>query len=296
MVINDTLSLVRPSQLVNNYLALTKPGIIFGNLVTLTGGFFLAAPGLEQISLLFEAMLGLALVVASGCVLNNVIDRDIDGLMQRTRNRPTVRDAVTAQNALWFALLLGLGGFTVLSLTTNSVTVLSASLGYVIYAGVYSLYMKRHSVYGTLVGSLSGAVPPVVGYCAVSGHFDSAALLLLLLFSVWQMPHFYAIALFRLKDYQAAAIPVWPAVRGIDSTKRHMLLYILLFMASAAMLTWAGYTGLGFLLISQLLGLQWLRLVWRGWRAAEQNAWARQMFFYSIVVVCGISVALALPF
>lgn len=110
-------------------------------------------------------------------------------------------------------------------------------MGFVVYVGVYSLYMKRHSVYGTLIGSLSGAAPPVIGYCAVTGDFDSGAAILLAIFSLWQMPHSYAIAIFRFKDYQAANIPVLPVVKGISVAKNHITLYIIAFAVATLMLT-----------------------------------------------------------
>lgn len=107
-----------------------------------------------------------------------------------------------------------------LYVAANALAMMLAVIGFVIYVGVYSLYMKRKSVYGTLIGSLSGAAPPVIGYCAVTGQFDTGALILLLIFSLWQMPHSYAIAIFRFKDYQAANIPVLPVIKGISVTKK----------------------------------------------------------------------------
>ncbi len=296
MVVNGSLSLARPGQVFGNYLAMAKPGIVMGNLVTLAGGFFLASRGMVHIPLLLATMAGLALVVASGCVVNNIIDRDIDGLMRRTGNRPLVRDAVSPQSALVYAFTLGLAGFALLVAATNPLTTFIAAIGYVIYVGVYSLYMKRNSIYGTLVGSLSGAVPPVVGYCAVAGRFDLGALILLAIFSLWQMPHFYAIALFRLRDYQAAGIPVWPAVKGIASTKRQILLYIVAFTAAAAALSLTGYAGHAFLAVSLAMGVYWFRLAWTGWSTGDAQAWARKLFFYSIQVVFALSFAMSLDF
>jgi protoheme IX farnesyltransferase len=294
MVLSGVLSQSRPGQLLGNYLAMVKPGIVLGNLVTLAGGFFLAARGAVDFTLLLETTLGLALVVASGCAVNNVIDRDIDGVMQRTRGRPMVRGALSSQNGLVFAGLIGLAGFTQLAVATNTLTTLIAAIGYVIYVGVYSLYMKRHSIYGSLVGSLSGAVPPVVGYCAVTGRFDLAAFLLLAIFSCWQIPHFHAIAVSRLQDYKSAGIPVWPAVKGFGSTKRQTEIYVVGFTAAALALAIAGYAGRVYELAMLALGGYWLYLARSV--AADQRAWARRLFLYSIVVVLATSVALALDY
>jgi protoheme IX farnesyltransferase len=114
-----------------------------------------------------------SLVVASGCVFNNYIDRDIDCIMERTKNRALVRGLIAPGVSLWYATALGVAGIALLYFAANPLAALLAVLGFLVYVGVYSLYMKRHSVYGTLVGSLSGAAPPVIGYCAVSGQFDS---------------------------------------------------------------------------------------------------------------------------
>jgi len=193
-------------------------------------------------------------------------------------------------------VVLGVAGFATLALT-NAVAVLFAALGYLVYVGFYSLWLKRSSVYGTLVGSLSGAVPPVVGYCAVSGQFDAGAAILLLMFSLWQMPHSYAIAIFRYSDYEAANIPVLPVVRGISHAKLHMVLYILAFGLVTVLLTVLGYAGYGFLAVACATSLWWLGMALRGWVVeVDDNGWARQVFLFSIVTITSLSVAMATDF
>lgn len=150
-----------------HYVALTKPGIIMGNLVSVAGGFLLGSRGHISASTFLAVMLGLALVIAGGCVLNNCIDRDIDALMQRTRNRPLVLKSVTLLEALVWGALLSLCGFLTLILFTNPLATVVAFAGFVIYAGLYSLGLKR-TQHGTWVGSLAGAVPPLAGYCAAT--------------------------------------------------------------------------------------------------------------------------------
>jgi protoheme IX farnesyltransferase len=280
----------------SNYLSVAKPGIIAGNLVTLAGGFFLASRGEVDFRLLLATTLGLALVVASGCVFNNVIDRDIDGKMQRTRNRVLVRGAMSPQAALLYAAVLGVAGFGLMSVATNPLATLIVALGFVVYVGVYSLYFKRHSVYGTLIGSLSGAAPPLVGYCAVTGSFDFGALVLLLIFSLWQMPHFYAIAIFRLQDYRAAGIPVLPAVEGVPTAKKHIVFYVGAFLAATLALSLGRYTGPGFLAVATVLGGYWLHLAWSGRTAFDDIAWARRLFFFSLVIVMAISVTMSVDY
>lgn len=275
-------------------IALTKPGIIFGNLIAAMGGFFLAAQGRFDVLLFLSAMLGIALVIASGCAFNNVIDRDIDALMQRTRNRPLVRGRITPATTLWFATLLGVAGFTLLALGTNPLALGLAAFGFVIYVGAYSLYMKRRSEFGTLVGSLSGAVPPVVGYCAASGRFDLGAMTLLIIFCLWQMPHSYAIAIFRLKDYQAASIPVLPVVRGVRTAKHYILGYILAFVPATLALSLAGYAGIGYFIVALVMGAYWLYMAFEGYRARDEERWAKRVFAFSIVVITTLSVTMSL--
>ena len=279
------------------YLKVTKPGIIAGNLISVAGGFFLAARGEIDWALFLATVIGLSLVVASGCAINNCIDRDIDAKMQRTRNRVTVTGELSARAALYFGLLLGVAGFALLVAYTNAISVAFAALGFLVYVGLYSLYMKRHSVYGTLVGALSGAVPPVVGYCAVTGQCDAGALILLVMFCLWQMPHSYAIAIFRYRDYEAVNIPVLPVAQGIAKAKQHIVLYIAVFSLVTILLPLSGYTGGAFLAIACATSLWWLAMALRGYRHGIDIAgWARQVFVFSIVTITVLSVTMALDF
>jgi len=279
------------------YLAVTKPGIIMGNLIATAGGFFLAAQGSVNFTLLLATALGLSMVVASGCAFNNCIDRDIDCRMQRTRNRVTVTGEISLFAALAHAVVLGVAGFALLLWKTNPIAVFFAAFGFVIYVGVYSLWMKRSSVYGTLIGSLSGAVPPVVGYCAVTGSFDTGAAILLMMFCLWQMPHSYAIAIFRYADYEAAGIPVLPVAYGISKAKLHIVLYILAFALVTVLLTATGYAGYGYLAVACGTSLWWLVMALKGWQQdVDDYGWARQVFGISIVTITALSIAMAVDF
>ncbi|MBO1519654.1 heme o synthase [Oceanisphaera pacifica] len=283
--------------MIRPYLKVTKPGIIMGNLISVAGGFFMAARGNIDWSLMWATVLGLSLVVASGCAINNCIDRDIDVRMQRTRHRVTVTGELSGRAALIYGLILGVIGFFVLAIFTNAVALSFAVLGYVVYVGVYSLYMKRQSVYGTLVGSLSGAVPPVVGYCAVTGQFDMGAAILLLMFSLWQMPHSYAIAIFRYQDYAAANIPVLPVAESVAKAKRQIVLYIAVFCLVTTLLPLSGYTGLTFMAVSCATSLWWLVLAFNGfYKGVEEKGWARRVFVLSIITITAISLTMALDF
>ncbi|WP_035345802.1 MULTISPECIES: heme o synthase [Dickeya] len=276
--------------MIKQYLQVTKPGIIFGNLISVIGGFLLAAKGTIDYPLFVATLIGVSLVVASGCVFNNVIDRDIDKKMERTKNRVLVKGLIPVRNTLIYASLLGIAGFMLLYLAANPLAMWLAVMGFVVYVGVYSLYMKRHSVYGTLIGSLSGAAPPVIGYCAVSNQFDAGALILLLIFSLWQMPHSYAIAIFRFKDYQAANIPVLPVVKGISVAKHHITLYILAFMIATLMLSLGGYAGYKYLVVAAAVSVWWLGMALSGYKNPnDDRVWAKKLFLFSIVAITSLS-------
>jgi len=279
-----------------HFIQITKPGIIFGNVLSVAGGFFLASKGHVDFGLFLIAMIGTSLVVASGCVFNNCIDRDIDLKMERTRNRVLVQGLVSVKLALIYATVLGVVGVGLLYFKANPLAALFAVIGFVIYVGFYSLYLKRKSVHGTLVGSLSGAMPPVIGYVAVSNSFDLAALTLLVMFSLWQMPHSYAIAIFRFNDYLAASIPVLPVKRGIRVAKRHILIYILAFLLATLMLTFGGYAGLNYLAVAAAMGMYWLYMAWTGYKAKDDTVWARKLFVFSIFTITALSVAMSLDF
>ncbi|NKI74988.1 protoheme IX farnesyltransferase [Dickeya sp. CFBP 2040] len=281
--------------MIKQYLQVTKPGIIFGNLISVIGGFLLAAKGAINYPLFAATLIGVSLVVASGCVFNNVIDRDIDKKMERTKNRVLVKGLIPLKNTLIYASLLGIAGFALLYLAANPLAMWLAVMGFVVYVGVYSLYMKRHSVYGTLIGSLSGAAPPVIGYCAVSNQFDAGALILLLIFSLWQMPHSYAIAIFRFKDYQAANIPVLPVVKGISVAKHHITLYILAFMIATLMLSLGGYAGYKYLVVAAAVSVWWLGMALSGYkRPNDDRVWAKKLFLFSIVAITSLSVMMSI--
>jgi len=282
--------------MIKQYLQVTKPGIIFGNLISVIGGFLLAAKGSIDFPLFLATLVGVSLVVASGCVFNNFIDRDIDRIMERTKNRVLVKGLIPPKTSLVYATILGIAGFALLYIGANPLAMWLAVMGFVVYVGVYSLYMKRNSVYGTLIGSLSGAAPPVIGYCAVSGQFDTGALILLLIFSLWQMPHSYAIAIFRFKDYQAAGIPVLPVVKGISVAKHHITVYILAFMIATLMLTLSGYAGYKYLIVAGAVSVWWLGMALKGYKAENDVVWARKLFGFSIITIMSLSFMMSVDF
>jgi protoheme IX farnesyltransferase len=233
-------------------------------------------------------LFGIGCVIASGCVFNNYIDRDIDGLMERTKKRALVQHVISNTRALIFGVILMLIGFGVLVSFTNKVTVLVAVLGFFVYVGVYSLWLKRISVHSALVGSISGAVPIAVGYLAVTGSIDNAVLILFFSMVLWQMPHSYAIALYRLSDYKNASIPVMPLTYGVLSTKIQMVMYALLYTSVVSLLYFYSYVGILYFYVMLAAGLFWVIQCIYGLSISneqDQKKWAKKVFLFSIILL-----------
>jgi len=273
------------------YYMLTKPGIIMGNVVTTAGGFALASKGHINYWLFLATMVGLSFIIASAGVFNNYIDRAMDAKMSRTKNRAIVTGVISGINAILFGIVLGMVGVVVLAVYTNLLTVFVALAGFFVYLVLYAFF-KYRSFYGTIVGSLAGAVPPVVGYCAVSNSLDAGALIIFMILVLWQMPHFFSIAIYRYDDYAAASIPVLPVAKGMYITKIHMVLYIIAFILTALLLTVTGYTGYAFSAVAILLGIAWLGLCLKGFSVDNDARWARKMFALSLVVIMGLCIAI----
>ena len=277
-----------------DYLSLAKPGIILGNLVSMSGGFFLGSRGQISGQVFVATLAGVALAIGGGCALNNYIDRDIDALMVRTRNRPLVQNRIKAAHALLVGFLLACSGFFILGRYANGLALFVTLSGFFVYAVLYSLWLKR-SRHGTWVGSLSGAVPPLAGYCAASGRLDSAGLIIFAMYALWQLPHAYSIAVLHLQDYARASIPVFPLTRGVGRVKREMPLYVASFTACALLLFFTRNTGWIYLAVLLLTGFAWMRSAWRG-RGEDDRLWARKSFGYSIAMVMALSIAMSLDF
>jgi heme o synthase len=276
-----------------NYYLLTKPGIIMGNLLTVAAGFLLASKGILHFWLFFETLLGLTFIMASAAVFNNYIDRQIDKKMERTKNRALVKGLISNSRAILFATILAIAGNLILFIFTNLLTVVVAAVGFFVYVLLYSIWKSR-TIYGTAIGSIAGAIPPVVGYCAVSNHFDMAALILFFMMVLWQMPHFFSIAIYRFNDYAAAEIPVLPIMKGMLRTKIHMIAYIIAFILAAVMLTFFNYTGYTYLIVAVSLGSLWLWLCAKGFKCDNDQVWGFQMFRLSLLLITAL--CFAIPF
>lgn len=213
--------------------------------------------------------------------------------MTRTKKRALVVGTVSSSRALIYASILGISGFLVLVLLTNLVAAAAALTGFIFYVLLYTP-LKPRSVHATLVGSIAGAVVPVVGYTAAVGYFDLAAGLLFLVLIFWQMPHFYAIAMYRFYDYFGAALPVLPVKKGMKYTKVVIAFYVTGFFITSSLLFIFGYTGYIYLLVMLLVSLSWFFMTMQGFKAVEDAVWARQVFHFSLVVLLSFSLMISL--
>lgn len=272
------------SQTLRTYYYLTKPGIVYGNALMAIAGYFFGAQGNPSLTAFLSMLFGISLVIASACVYNNVIDRDIDLRMERTKKRAVPTGVISPFKALIYANILLIAGVSLLIFGTNTLTALVAIAGHIAYVVLYGI-AKRRTVHGTLVGTISGSTPPVIGYVAATGRLDLTALLLFLILVAWQMPHFYAIAIFRRDDYASADIPVLTVVKGMDAARRQIIVYVALFIVACLALGAFGGASLLTTLIMLLFGGYWLYLVLQRVSQDSLNSWARKQFGWSLMLL-----------
>ena len=280
--------------MLKDYLRVAKPWIVFANIISASGGFFLAAHGSIDGFLFLAVLIGVSTVVASACICNNYIDRDIDPLMARTCTRPLASKAISAKSSLLYAMVLGVFGVAILWLGTNMLTLTIVLAGFFVYVGVYSLVMKRSSPYSTLVGSLAGAAPPLAAYCSVTHRLDLGGVIVLAIFSLWQIPHSYAITIYRFKDYAAVSLPVMPVKHGVAATRKDMVVHIIAFMLAAQLLTFCGYAGYFYSCVVAMLSLYWLFMAWVGPKSQTELLWAKKLYIISILTIVVLSVLMSL--
>jgi heme o synthase len=278
---------------IKRYYSLTKPGVLYGNALTVAAGYFLAARGDINFGLFFAVFIGSSLIIASACVINNYLDQDIDAIMERTKKRALVSGQIKGYRAVLFSITLGILGLVILTLYTNLLVVVLGIIGFVTYVVFYGMLSKRLSIHGTLVGSISGAIPILAGYCAVSGSLDVGAILVFIILFAWQFPEFYSIAIYRFKEYQAAKIPVLPVVKGLRRTKIEIFIYTVIFVISSLLLTFYGYTGIIYLVVMAAFGAYWLWLAYQGFSVENSDRWARKMFGFSMIIILALCVMLS---
>lgn len=267
-----------------DFLELTKVGIVMSNMITAFTGMYLAGYYLEiqliaNIHLIVFGLLGTALVMAGGCSLNNYIDRDIDHLMERTNGRPSTTGKIPEKQVLLFGLILSSVGILLLLLTSVSAALLGA-VGLIFYVVLYTMWTKRTTSLNTIVGSVSGAVPPLIGWAAIDSSLHPIAWVLFLIMFIWQPPHFLALAMKRCEEYRKAGIPMLPVVSGFAVTKRQMVLYVAAIIPISLLLS--PLFGIVYTFIAAILGVGWLALGIAGFYMKDDMKWAKMMFVYSL--------------
>lgn len=268
---------------VNDLIELTKPRIALMVVVTAWAGMWLAAGGAPPVDLTLLTLLGIALASGAGGALNNFIDRDVDARMVRTRHRALPGGRIEPAQALMLGLLLAAIAFVLLYLTVNALTAVMALGAVAFYVGVYTAWLKRSSVWCTEIGGVAGALPPLIGWAAVTNSIGIPALILFLIVMLWQPPHFWALALVRSEEYRRAGLPMLPVVRGERATLTRMLFYTVALLPATSALYFVGSVGEIYLLVSLVLGLIYLLLTIDFARKPVSVQSARRLFAFSIV-------------
>ena len=267
---------------VRDYVALTKPRIVSMLLLTALGGMFLAERGAPDATLVLLVLVSGALAAGGAQALNHSLERDIDALMWRTRNRPVASGRVSPQAALAFGVLLNVVAFAVLATLVNplsAVLTLSATLFYVL---VYTIGLKRTTPQNVVIGGAAGAIPPMVGWTAVTGGLGLPAIYLFAIIFFWTPPHFWALSLLTKDDYARAGIPMLPVVTSVQETKLYILLYTLLLVALTLMFFTTQAVGWTYFIASLVLGTVFLYYAWRLLRQPGIRG-ARSMYLYSLL-------------
>jgi protoheme IX farnesyltransferase len=225
-----SIAIAATNYLVNwrDYYELTKPKVVALLVFTAMVGMFLASPGMVPWQVLFFGTLGIGLSAGAAAAINHLVDHQADRIMARTRRRPIPQGHIDVPEALFFALIVGALGLTILAVFVNLLTAVLTFMSLIMYAVIYTMYLKRATPQNIVIGGAAGAAPPVLGWTAVTGSIDPHALLLFLIIFVWTPPHFWALAIHRCGDYAKADIPMLPVTHGIEHTKIQVILYTVL--------------------------------------------------------------------
>jgi protoheme IX farnesyltransferase len=254
-------------------------------------GMFLAVPGMVDLNVLILGNLGIALVASSGAVVNHLIDRKIDLKMKRTHNRPLPQGRVHATQTIVFALAIGVAGMAILLFWVNPLCAWLTLASFVGYAFIYTGYLKHATPQNIVIGGLSGAMPPLLGWSAVTGTIESDALILVLIIFAWTPPHFWALAIHRKAEYANSGVPMLPVTHGEHVTKVHILIYTAILVIVSVFPFFSEMSGLLYLVSALLLGAGFL-----GWSTLlmvkPKPTTAMETFRYSIIYLALLFVAL----
>lgn len=231
--------------ILQDYLTLCKPRVVFLMLITSWVGMYLSSPNSISITLLISSTIGITFAASAAAIINHLLDREIDLKMTRTSKRPIANGRIHPKNAIWFAIALTILSLIILFTMVNTLTMLLSFATLIGYAFIYTIYLKRATPQNIVIGGLSGAMPPLLGWCAMTGEINSHALLLSLIIFIWTPPHFWALAIYRNQEYKNAKIPMLPVTHGIKYTKFMLLLYTFLLLAVSTLpfvVRMSGYT------------------------------------------------------
>ncbi|MCH8497730.1 MAG: heme o synthase [Marinobacter sp.] len=274
-----------------DFLELTKPRVVALMILTAVIGMLLAQPGIPSWQVLVFGNVGIALLAGAAAVVNHVVDQRIDIVMARTRKRPVATGRVSPVDAMLFAAILALSGMILLVWQVNQLTAWLTLASLVGYAGVYTLFLKRATPQNIVIGGLAGAMPPLLGWTAVTGQVDGHALLLVLIIFAWTPPHFWALAIHRKDEYAQAGIPMLPVTHGNRYTELHILLYTVMLLLVTLLPFATGMSGLIYLVGALLLGLRFLQYAVRLYRGDDRRV-ALATFKYSITYLMALFVVL----
>ena len=279
------------AQRLRAFYALTKPRVVSLILLTAVIGMFLATPAMVPPRLLVAATLGIALVAGAAAAINCLVERKIDALMRRTRWRPLARGELGTRETLVFAALIGATGLWLLAYYVNELTMWLTLATFVGYAVVYTILLKPATPQNIVIGGASGAMPPVLGWAAVTGEVSTEAMLLFLIIFAWTPPHFWSLALYRTEDYARAGVPMLPVTHGAHYTRLQVLLYTLILFAVSLLPYVVQMSGLAYLLAAVALGGVFIAYALRIY-FAYSDAVAQRTFRYSIAYLALLFTAL----
>jgi protoheme IX farnesyltransferase len=241
-----------------DYYEMCKPRVVMLMILTAMVGMFLAVPGMVPLDILILGNIGIALVAGSGAVVNHLIDYRVDSLMKRTHNRPIPQGRVDQKQAAVFAAAIGVAGMLILLIWVNALSAWLTLASFVGYAFIYTGYLKRATPQNIVIGGLSGAMPPLLGWSAVTGTIEPGALVLVLIIFAWTPPHFWALAIHRKEEYAKTGIPMLPVTHGEHVTKLHIILYTIIMILITLLPYLTGMSGPIYLLAAIVLGLGFL--------------------------------------
>jgi protoheme IX farnesyltransferase len=275
------------------YFKLTKPWILVLLLITTVGAMFIAAESLPPISLILYTLLGGTLAASGASVLNSYIDSDIDGLMSRTSRRPTVTGLVTPQETLFFGLALSTLSFLVFAVFVNILSAALSTLGIIYYVFFYTLYLKRATIHNIIIGGAAGAIPPLVGWTAVTNSLDLGAFYLFAIIFFWTPPHTWALALLVKKDYARARVPMLPVVAGDQETTYQIFLYSVLLITLTLLPFVAQLMGWLYVTAAVVLGVPFLYLAWALWQSYNKST-SKRLYKFSQLYLALLFLMMAL--